>query len=265
MFFSDDFLSARAGVKNRVDDSCYETEKELGRGRRKKTLPEKLRAAEDVSEDDPGTPIIPPPVISGNGIPQQVEVPKPKSPIKVISERTSRPGVSEKNQSVVSKVRGVRKSSSKVSSTDELRKKLEAAKERQVSKVQPVSASTLIDKIKRKDSTRSPLKSTSPAKWNVKSVGAPRNEKKNHSEASKRASEVQLSPSSPRKKRNSVPAGDLGLFEDMDLDTDDPIVDNEQEMSSHRTVNPEAARKKITFSPTKQPSDPAVSQSRCKS
>lgn len=50
--FYDDYIKARLAVKMRVNDSSYETEKELGRGCRKKTT-RKLSSSEDDTELPP--------------------------------------------------------------------------------------------------------------------------------------------------------------------------------------------------------------------
>ena len=52
LFFLDDILSARLGTTNRVTDSTYETEKETGRGHRRRAIPAKFRDASVDEEDD---------------------------------------------------------------------------------------------------------------------------------------------------------------------------------------------------------------------
>jgi len=53
----DNYLVARLRSKNRVEDSSYETEKELGRGCRKKKRPLRLES----SDDEPDLPHEKPP------------------------------------------------------------------------------------------------------------------------------------------------------------------------------------------------------------
>lgn len=75
----------------------------------------------------------------------------------------------------LSKLRGVRKSSSTVSTADELRAKLLSAKEKLQSPTRPKSAVGLIERIKSRElGTASSVKSTSPTKWKVESTKRPR-------------------------------------------------------------------------------------------